>query len=226
MLDRRSRIPLWVKLAYSAFMAVLVPVYWYNYGPANFLYYCDVALFLTLVAVWTERPIFVSAPAVGILIPQVLWMVDFLAAAVGVKVIGLTGYMFESKYHWFLRSLSFFHFWLPLFIVWLLFRIGYDRRAFWTWTILAWVLMQVCFFLMASPVTSENEPNAIVNINYVYGFNDQKPQTWMPPLAWLGLLMVGLPLGIYLPTHLILKRFFRPDGVSPVAKQPTPVVGS
>ena len=24
-----NRIPLWVKLAYTAFMAVLVPVYWY-----------------------------------------------------------------------------------------------------------------------------------------------------------------------------------------------------
>ena len=34
---RRSVIPLWLKLAYTAFMAVLVPVYWANYGPTNFL---------------------------------------------------------------------------------------------------------------------------------------------------------------------------------------------
>jgi len=25
-----ERLPLWLKLAYSAFMAVLVPVYWYT----------------------------------------------------------------------------------------------------------------------------------------------------------------------------------------------------
>lgn len=43
------RLPLWLKLADTAFMAVLVPVYWTQYGPTNFLYFCDVALFLALV---------------------------------------------------------------------------------------------------------------------------------------------------------------------------------
>ena len=37
-------------------MAVLIPVYWYYYGPTNFLYFCDVALILTLVAIWIEKP--------------------------------------------------------------------------------------------------------------------------------------------------------------------------
>ena len=45
--------PLGVKLAYSCFMAVLLPVYWVNYGPTNFLYFCDVALLLTLPG-WSE----------------------------------------------------------------------------------------------------------------------------------------------------------------------------
>ncbi len=49
---RRKRIPLWLKLAYTTFVAVLVPVYWANYGVTNFLYFCDVALFLTLVGIW------------------------------------------------------------------------------------------------------------------------------------------------------------------------------
>lgn len=35
------RIPLWLKIAYTAFMAVLIPVYWAHYGPTNFLYFCD-----------------------------------------------------------------------------------------------------------------------------------------------------------------------------------------
>ncbi len=48
------RIPLAVKLAFTGFTAVLVPFYWITYGPTNFLYYCDVALLLTLAAVWTE----------------------------------------------------------------------------------------------------------------------------------------------------------------------------
>ena len=44
-------IPAFLKWAFTAFMAVLVPVYWKNYGPTNFLYFCDAALFLVLIAV-------------------------------------------------------------------------------------------------------------------------------------------------------------------------------
>ena len=54
------RIPLWLKLAYTVFMAVLVPVYLRNYGPTNFLYFCDVALIITLVGIWIESPLLVS----------------------------------------------------------------------------------------------------------------------------------------------------------------------
>ena len=43
-----NRVPLWLKLIFTAFMFVLVPVYWYYYGPTNFLYFCDVSLLLTL----------------------------------------------------------------------------------------------------------------------------------------------------------------------------------
>ena len=35
-------------------MAVLVPVYLRNYGPTNFLYFCDVALIITLVGIWID----------------------------------------------------------------------------------------------------------------------------------------------------------------------------
>ncbi|MEO2091198.1 MAG: hypothetical protein ABGY75_17180, partial [Gemmataceae bacterium] len=151
MPDRPRRVPLWVKLAYTAFMAVLVPVYWTNYGPTNFLYYCDVALFFALAAVWTERPIFASAPAVGILVPQAVWMADFLGTAVGVPLVGMTAYMFNPDLPLFTRGLSFFHFWLPIFLVYLLIRLGYDRRGFWVWAILAWVLMPICYFLLPPP---------------------------------------------------------------------------
>src|SRR5262249_42233071 len=42
-----------------AFMAVLVPVYLRNSGPTNFLYFCDVALIITLVGIWIESPLLV-----------------------------------------------------------------------------------------------------------------------------------------------------------------------
>jgi len=45
-------IPLWVKIAYTVFLAVLIPNYWRVYGPTNFLYFCDVAAFLTLLRMY------------------------------------------------------------------------------------------------------------------------------------------------------------------------------
>ena len=79
-------MPLWLKLAYTAFMAVLVPVYWHYYGPTNFLYFCDVALILTLVGIWLESPLLISMCAVGILAPQALWVVDFVLNIFGVPL--------------------------------------------------------------------------------------------------------------------------------------------
>ena len=59
-----SRLPLWSKVAYTAFVAVLVPHYWQAYGPTNFLYFCDIALLLTVVAMWTESALLASACSV------------------------------------------------------------------------------------------------------------------------------------------------------------------
>lgn len=205
----RSRVPLWAKLIYTAFVAVLVPYYWRCYGPTNFLYYCDVALLMTLVAMWREDSLLVSMPAVGILLPQAIWMVSFIAGLFGLRITGMTSYMFNADIPLFTRGLSLFHFWLPLVILWLLARLGYDRRAFWAWTVLAWGLMLVCYFFMPAPPAPPGQPNLPVNIDYVYGLSDKAPQTWMPPGVYLAVLMVGLPLCVYLPTHLVLRRVFR-----------------
>jgi hypothetical protein len=62
---------------------------------------------------------------------------------------------------------------------------------------------------MPAPPAPASNPNLPVNINYVYGMSDRQPQTWMPPLAYLGLLMVGLPTCVFLPTHLVLRGIFR-----------------
>ena len=113
-----ARIPLSLKLAYSAFMAVLVPVYLTQYGPTNFLYFCDIALILTLVGIWAESALLVSVCAVGLLAPQTLWVVDFAAEAAGTPLTGMTAYMFNRETSPFLRGLSLFHGWLPFLLVW------------------------------------------------------------------------------------------------------------
>jgi hypothetical protein len=206
--ERTSRIPLWAKLGYTAFVVVLVPYYLKTYGPTNFLYFCDVALLMTVAAMWLESPLLASMPAVGILMPQTLWCLDFLGSLVGRPITGMTDYMFDENLSLFARGLSFFHFWLPFLLVWLVWRLGYDRRALVRWTLLAWVLQLVCFFWIPAPPAPADDPNLPVNINYVYGFNESAPQTWMSPKAFFVLMIVGLPTLVFLPTHLALQRLF------------------
>lgn len=205
-------IPLWLKWSYTAFMAVLVPVYWHHYGPTNFLYFCDVALFITLAAAWLESPLLTSMAAVGILASQALWVLDFAVELAGGTLTGMTSYMFEAERPLYLRGLSLFHGWLPFLLVYMVWKTGYDRRALVAWTGIAWMLVLVCFFFMPPP--SPDHGITPVNINYVYGFSDETPQTWMSPHAWMMTEMAALLVLLYLPVHWALGRWVRPANSS------------
>jgi hypothetical protein len=207
-LPTAPRIPLWLKLLYTAFMAVLVPVYLYYYGPTNFLYFCDVALILTLVGIWIESPLLVSMCAIGITVPQLVWVIDFLGAAVGFPIVGMTAYMFEAHRSLFLRGLSLFHGWLPFLLIFLVARLGYDRRALAAWTATAFVLCLVAFFLLPPAGAQLANPLLPRNVNYVFGLDDARPQTWIKsPGAYLVTWMAALVLLIFVPTHFVLRRF-------------------
>jgi hypothetical protein len=196
-----ARVPLGLKLAYTAFTAVLIPVYLHFYGPTNFLYFCDIALVLTLIAIWPENALIISMCAVGIVIPQAVWVVDFLVNLGGFSLTGMTDYMFQSNHSLFLRLLSLFHGWMPFLLLYLVWKIGYDRRALWPWTGLFWAVMLICFFLMPPPTP---DPGLTpVNINYVWGMRDTEAQTMLPAWLWLASLMIGVPLFVFMPTHFI-----------------------
>ena len=202
----QGMVPLWIKVVYSAFLAVLIPVYWYYYGPTNFLYFCDVALILTLVGIWIESPLLISMCAVGIVFVQMIWVLDFVGNFFGISLLGMTDYMFKDT-SLFLRGLSLFHGWIPFFLLYLVWAVGYDRRAFLAWTVLAWALILICYFLMPPP-----RPDAgltPVNINYVWGPRDDVAQTWVSPNLWVLALMAGLPLIAYAPVHFLLAYFMR-----------------
>ena len=201
------RIPLAFKLAFTAFMAVLVPVYWYEYGPTNFLYFCDLALFFTLAAVWLENALLAGMAAVGIILPQMLWCADFVAHLAGLPLLGMTDYMFDAHRPLFLRGLSFFHGWLPFLLLFLVKRLGYDRRALPAWTAVAWIAMVISYFLLPAPGAKLANPLAPVNVDYVYGLSDTVAQGWMPGPMWFGLLLVALPVVILLPSHWFLCKF-------------------
>jgi len=113
--------------------------------------------------------------------------------------------MFEADRSLFLRGLSLFHGWLPFLLLYLVRRLGYDRRALMAWTALAWVLILICFFFMPPP--NPNPGLTPVNINYVWGLNDAAPQTWMPAWLWVaGVMMIGMPVICFLPVHVLFSR--------------------
>ena len=200
------RIALWLKLAYTAFMAVLIPVYWAHYGPTNFLYFCDVALLLTLVGVWTESARLISLPAVGILLPQFFWCADFLAELCGFHLTGMTSYMFDSSRPLFLRALSGFHGWLPFLLIFLLTRTGYDHRAFRTWTIAAiavsgWI---ASFFITRVPAADPAKPlhpNFLAELwrqlRSMSRDRDLMRANWGNTAFWFVAALIGLNLPIF-----------------------------
>ncbi|RYD72083.1 MAG: MFS transporter, partial [Verrucomicrobiaceae bacterium] len=208
-------LPLWLKVLYTAFMAILVPVYWTNYGPTNFLYFCDVALFLTLVGLWKENRLATSMAAVGILIPQAFWCLDFTVQlgrlVMGAEHSGMTAYMFNPDSSLFLRGLSLFHGWLPFLLLFMVARLGYDRRALKMWGGLAVGLCLVSYFWLPPAGAGLGNSQLPVNVNYVFGLDDKQPQQWMPQGTYLLVWILALVSLVYVPTHYLLKKFFGRD---------------
>jgi hypothetical protein len=191
-------MPLWIKISYTLFICILVPVYWKQYGPGNFLWFSDLALFVTAAALWLESSLLASMMALSVVVLESIWIIDFLIGLIaGSSVIGLSAYMFDSKIPLWIRALSLFHIVLPLLLVWLLYRLGYDRRALLAQTLLAWIVLPLSYFL-TKPAD---------NVNWVYGLGGGT-QKWMPAPLYLVLLMIAFPLVLYLPTHFLLKRLF------------------
>jgi hypothetical protein len=206
-----SIYPLSAKLLFTAFMAVLIPVYAVNYGWTNFLYFCDVALLLTLFGLWRQNRLAVSMAAVGILLPQVLWCADFFwqlcLEAKGLPHSGMTAYMFDEHKSLFLRGLSLFHGWLPFLLLWLVKKGGYDKRALWAWTAVMVSLCLYSWFFLPPAGALMADLNTPVNVNYVHGLDDTKPQDWLPAGGYLLAWMTALFAILALPTHLVLQKW-------------------
>jgi hypothetical protein len=194
------QIPLWIKLVYTLFVAILVPVYLKHYGAANFLWFSDVALLGMVPGLWAENALLVSTLAVAVSIPETLWNLDFFAHLVTRRSpLGMSTYMFDARLPHYLRALSLFHVVLPVLLVWTLARIGYDPRALIAQTVLGTFLFVVCYALT----------NPAENINWVFG-PGAAPQRRLPPLVYVGMLVVGFPLFVYWPTHLALEKLMPP----------------
>lgn len=191
-------IPIWLKIAHTLFVCLIVPIYWRQYGFANFLWFSDIALLVMVPALWFESPLLTSMMALAVVLPELAWIIDFFVRlATGVSLIGLTNYMFDASIPLFIRSLSLFHVALPLLLIWMLHRLGYDHRALFWQTLAAAVVLPLSYFFS----------NPRDNVNWVYGFGE-KPQTMLPASLFVVLLILMFSLGIYLPMHLLFDSVF------------------
>src|SRR5690606_7527539 len=143
---------------------------------------------------WLESSLLASMMTVAVLLPEIVWNISYFGQlATGKRLIGLADYMFDASKPRYLRGLSLFHVVLPPLLVWMVAVLGYDSRALWAQTLLAWIVLPLSYWL------TDRE----TNINWVHGFFG-KAQSRVHPLLYLGFLMLGFPLLVYLPTHFLL----------------------
>jgi hypothetical protein len=186
------------KIAYTVFICILIPVYWKKYGPANFLWFSDIALFGIGIAMWIESSLIASMMALAVLIPETFWNIGYFGRLItGKRMFGLSEYMFDESKSLFLRGLSLFHVIIPFALIWLLINLGYNDEAIFWQTGLASIVIPITYFF-----TDPEE-----NINWVFG-PGEKPQKRIPPPLYLLAVMLFFPVFIYLPTHFLLIWLF------------------
>jgi hypothetical protein len=110
MAPGEADIPLWIKVADT--------VYVRHYGLANFLWFSDVALLVTVPALWIESRLLASMMALAVILPELAWNLDFFGRLLTERhLLGLAAYMFDPETSLLLRGLSLFHVFLPVLLL-------------------------------------------------------------------------------------------------------------
>lgn len=198
------RISLWLKLGWTVWLLLWAPVYYHQYGAQNFLFFCDIGNILIGIALWLESPLVFSWAACGLLLFQTLYVIDFAGALVtGHHLIGGTEYMFDPHLSLVVRLLSLFHVVTPPLLLWMIWLLGYDSRGWKLQTLTTWIVIPINFFWRPE-----------MDVNWARGlfFREQHA---IPGWAYLLTYLTVVPMVVYLPTHLILRRLYRSAGVSP-----------
>jgi len=194
--DPRVAIPVWLKATAILFLCVFIPAHLHFSGPTNFLWLSDIGLFGAVIALLLRSRLLASMMLLATLVPDGAgWNADFILGwLTGWHPLNATVYMFDARVPVLIRSLSIFHPLVPALLVWMVYRLGYDRRALAAQTLLTWVLLPFCY-LFVDPAR---------NINWVFG--PGHPQSYVPGWLYLLAMMAGLPVMFYLPVHLLLRK--------------------
>ena len=186
-------IPFWLQLLATLCLLVIVVVYARHYPLSNFLWFSNIGMLGTVLALWLESSLLASMMAVGGLLPAVAWNLSYFGQLLtGRGMAGLTDYMFDERLPRYLRALSLYHVFMPVLLLWLVLRLGYDPRAVPAQTLLMWLVLGLTWW-----VGPED------NVNFVRGPRRQG-HSRLHPLLYLGLLMLAMPLLLLVPTHFLL----------------------
>jgi hypothetical protein len=188
------RLPLWLKIVWTVWLIVWIPLYWKQYGLQNFLFFCDIGNILIGLALWLESPLIFSWQACGLLLFQTLYTMDLVGALLtGRHFIGGTEYMFDHGIPLFVRLVSLFHVVTPPLLFWAIRKFGYDRRGWKYQTLTAWIVVPINYFWRSG-----------YDVNWARGPFFREQHAMPGPVYLLGYLLV-LPLLVYFPTHLFLQ---------------------
>ncbi len=189
-------IPVWFKVAYTAFVVYVGVIWLRNYGWKNFLWFSDIAFIGAVPAMWLEDSALASVLAVAVLLPEILWNVDFAGRLVlRRRITGLTDYMFEPQRPRLLRGLSLFHVPLPLVLLWMLDAYGYDAAVGLPGAIVLAIVVLPWSRWVSTPVT---------NINWTYGLGAHRNRWPMP--VYMGVLIAGFIVFVFVPTDWVLRH--------------------
>ncbi|HWJ04773.1 MAG TPA: hypothetical protein VNS57_03160 [Steroidobacteraceae bacterium] len=188
---------LW-KIAYTVFVLLIVEIWRRHYGWRNLLWFSDIALIGAVPAWWLEDAAITSVLAVAVLVPELLWNVDFvLRLVLRRRITGLTDYMFEPERPRLLRGLSLFHVPLPFLLLWLLAEYGYDASVG-----LVGAIVLAAIVLPWSRAVSTPERN----INWTHGLGARRSE-W-PAAAYVAALFAAFTLLVFVPTDYVLRIAF------------------
>jgi len=180
----------WLALAW---LAVWIPAYWRVWGWQNFLHLCDIAVILSCAGIIFGSRLLISSQALATLVAGMVWFLDAgWRVAFHHNLIGGTEYLWDASRPLWVRLLSLFHIALPILLVALCARIGYDRRALALQSAITVGLMAISRWMGPAQ-----------NLNYA--FSDPVLHRALGPAPiHFAIILAATIIVFYLPAHIVL----------------------
>lgn len=187
----------WAAIVYLLVWGTAYSVYW---GAQDLILFCNIAVILTCAGLWLGNSLLLSTQAVSTMLIGPLWGLDLAwrVATGGQSLIGGTEYMLDTHYPLWVRLLSCDHLVMPVLLLWVLWRVGYDRRAWAVQTALAGVVLVLSRF-----ITPEKNLNFSRTDLFFH-------RAWGPPPVHMAFILLLISVLLYWPAHAVLCKIYPP----------------